>query len=298
MADPRGAQFSLIALAVSREFPFMVENGSRRVWDINLGTEIPFFLREKGTTGDAPIAPGAWGLGMWFPVSVHMVEDFRDVGNPIINTDYRAGAAFKVARGLSHLPRDRVFFKVQIGHESSHMSDEFLLNAIAGDGQTFERVDVLHNYIDAGASWDHTLGRQLNGQLTLRASVSKTLNLNGNGGYYIPRLRDGRPLTPSVRNFEPAVGVQYAPLGTKGAGLVVSLDLRQKTIFDFHKAIPSEPEQAQWSYSLMLGIRPLNLKARGTPEFVFKAYYGANPNGMFRTQRDYWLIGTGIHVRV
>lgn len=49
---------------------------------------------------------------------------------------------------------------------------------------------------------------------------------------------------------------------------------------------------------MVLALRPLNLRARATPEFVFKAYYGANPNGQFRTQRDYWLFGTGIHLRV
>jgi hypothetical protein len=298
IADPRAAHVSLIPLALSREFPFMTEGGKRGLLDINFGKELPFVLREKGTSGDTPIAPGAWGFGVWLPVSVHFVEDLKGTENPIVNTDYRMAAAFKVAHGLSRSTRDRLFFKLQIGHESSHVGDEFLLNALERFGQEFERVDVSFEYVEAGVSWDHTLGPGVAGQFTLRVSASSTLKYKGSRGYYDPVLKDGRQLTPSVRHFEPAVGVQFVPLGTGGAGLIVSLDARQKTIYDFHREPPDQSEHAQWSYSLIVGIRPLNLRARGTPEFVVKAYHGVNPNGLFRMQRDYWLIGTGIHVRV
>jgi len=298
VADPRGAHISLIGLALSREFPFMIEEGNRRVWDINLGHEVPFVLRERRTSGDRPIAPGGWGFGVWFPVSVHFVEDFKDEAHPIVNTDYRVGAAFKVAHGLERFPRDRVFFKLQVGHESGHVSDEFLLNAMAAYGEEFQRVDVTWQYVEAGVSWDRVLGASPHGQLTLRFSGVHTLKYKGNAGYYNTTLPDGSTVTPSSRHFEPAFGVEYQPLGTRGAGLVVSLDARQKTIYNFHKLSPGDPDEAQWSYSIVAGVRPLSLRARMTPEFVFKVYYGVNPNGLFRTQRNYWLIGTGIHLRV
>lgn len=153
VADPRGAHVSLIALARSRAFPFMVKEGSRRVWEIHLGREVPFVLREKGSSGDGPIAPGGWGFGVWFPVSVHFVEDFKDDGHPIVNTDYRVGASFKLAHGLSRFPRDRVFVQLQVGHESGHVGDEFLLNAQAAAGPVFERVDVTYQFLDGGVSW-------------------------------------------------------------------------------------------------------------------------------------------------
>jgi hypothetical protein len=298
VAEPRGAQVSLIALARSREFPFMVKEGSRRVWEIHLGREVPFVLREKGSSGDGPMAPGGWGFGVWFPVSVHFVEDFKDEGHPIVNTDYRVGAMFKVAHGLTRFPRDRVFFQLQIGHESGHVGDEFLLNAQSRSGPAFERVDVTYQFFEGGVSWDHTLGAAGRGQLTVRASAAQTFTYKGRNGFYVPQLADGTPLSPSVRHLEPAIGVQYVPLGTRGAGLVLSLDLRQKTIYNFHKVVPGQREDAQWSSSFAVAVRPLSLRARGTPEFVFKAYRGVNPNGLFRTQRDYWLFGLGLHLRV
>lgn len=298
VAETRGAHVSLIALARSRAFPFMVNEGSRRVWEIHLGREVPFVLREKGSSGDGPIAPGGWGFGVWFPVSVHFVEDFKDEGHPIVNTDYRVGATFKVAHGLRRFPRDRVFVQLHVGHESGHVGDEFLLNAQARGGPAFERVDVTYQFLEGGVSWDHTLGAAGGGQLTVRAGVARTFTYKGRDGFYVPELPDGTPLSPSVRHLEPAIGVQYVPLGSRGAGLVLSLDLRQKTIYNFHKVDPGAREDAQWSSSFAVAVRPLSLRARGTPEFVFKAYRGVNPNGLFRTQRDYWLFGLGLHLRV
>jgi hypothetical protein len=298
IADPRAAQISVIGVAMGRAFPYSLSTGGRPVYELSLGKELPILVRERGTEGDRPIAPGAWGFGYWFPVSMHVVGDLKDPRRPIVNTDYRFGVTFKLAHGLANHPRDKLSFKVEFGHESSHVGDEFLINARGKYPETFDRVDVTYQFLEGGASWDHLVGISNDRQLTMRVHWLQTVPATDKPGYYVPVTAGGRTIPLSRRNFEPGFGFEYAPIGARGGGIYVSLDVRNKTVFDFDRTDARQSEKSGWSYSFAFGPRSLNHAGRGTPELIIKLYYGVNPNGQFRTQTGYWLIGLGAHVRV
>jgi hypothetical protein len=48
----------------------------------------------------------------------------------------------------------------------------------------------------------------------------------------------------------------------------------------------------------MIGLRDImrRPKERGAADLYLRFYYGVNPKGQFRSQRDYRLIGLGLRV--
>src|SRR2546428_2438978 len=93
-AEPRAARVMLLIPAWSEAFPQSVEPGSRFAWQIVLGRELPILAVSSQQT-DGTLQNGKWGVGVWIPVSFHMVEDFKDESNPIVDTDYRFGFMVK-----------------------------------------------------------------------------------------------------------------------------------------------------------------------------------------------------------
>ena len=158
---------NLTAVAISDEFPFNLEPGRRRIWDLSLGKEIPLVGGDLGNR-DGVILPakGEWGWGIWLPVGFHMAEDFKDPSVPILNTDYRFAAMFKSQWGLSDpenldAPLSRIGFRFQVGHEITHLGEEFSLNA-RNNHTDFLRVNVSYEYWEYGLSFEtdpgaHTL---------------------------------------------------------------------------------------------------------------------------------------------
>ena len=105
-------------------------------------------------------------------------------------------------------------------------------------------------------------------------------------------------IAASKRNFEPAIGVELMPEGTHGWRPYASYEGRLRTIYDYNKVSTDDKERAQFSSTLVLGIRDLSHPGPGIPDFIVKGYYGVNPNGQFRNQKDYWMIGFGLYVRI
>ena len=101
-ADPRAAQTQVLFPAVSTGFPFAVKSGRHMAWDVNLGKEFPILGWETRRIEDVDgVGPGQFGIGVWFPLSFHIVEDMgKDPSNPILNTDYRFGGMVKGQFGL------------------------------------------------------------------------------------------------------------------------------------------------------------------------------------------------------
>jgi hypothetical protein len=128
------------------------------------------------------------------------------------------------------------------------------------------------------------------------------INVIGDGGFYSDHLLepDGRVVATSKRNFEPSFGAEATPTQPRGWHPYGSVDVRLKTIYDYHKPSPETEEDRQWSVSYVVGLRngAFRRTERGIPDFVFRGYYGVNPNGQFREQRSYWQFGVGIFVRV
>jgi len=312
IAEPRAANVNVMFLGLSDEFPFSQNGGRRRVWDIDLGKEIPIFGFETGKAKEKPMPYRKWGFGVWIPISFHVIEDFKDDSNPILNTDYRFSVMMKFQMGLTAKKtssgasanpgassKSRLGMRLQLGHESTHLGDEFSLVA-RRTRPDFERINVSYEYWEYGVSFEtdrlkdgahHFVFR--NGGIGL---------LKPNKGYYSASLLepDGRIIARSARNFEPSAGFQYYFENNvlKGFGPFASVDARYKTIYDYNKANDQQKEDKQWSFNVLVGLRRIerNFLEKGIPDLYIRYYHGVNPAGQFRSQRNYSLLGVGIHV--
>ena len=339
LAEPRAARIRLAArpVAWSDEFEYSIEKGRRTVWEVTLGREIPLAgwqsvpLDDGGGDGRL-LGAGEWGWGMWFPVSFHMIEDFKDDSNPIVNTDMRFGFMAKAQWSLTKDPRDCTsrqqatfltggdpgcatrtghsisFRATPWAHESTHLGDEFTLLAANAFGDDFERINVSYEYWEYGVAYDALFGctaipERVTGacqRLTLRHGGIRP-HTNKKIGYYSTETlgQNIPPITPSKENYEPSFGFEYRAPHKSGRlprerGVVVSVDARHKILYDYHKVPADASEERQWSFSVVLGLsQPYG--ADDIPFDYFLYYYrGVNPHGQFRSRGDYQAFGLGF----
>jgi hypothetical protein len=295
-AEPRGAHSEVVFWGQARPFPYMPAGGHLTVWDVGFGKELPIAAWDNGASDGSLLDCKGWGLGLWAPASFHMIADAGADSSPILNHDYRLAIAFKIAHALT--PRDLVSAKVQVGHESTHVGDEFVVRAINEYGDGFQRINVSYEYVEAGANWDHFFGRDRQHMVSLRASGVHTASFGTDVGWYATELIDGTVIQPSRMNFEPAMGVEYTPRGSHGWRPLVSYEGRQRTVYDYAKTSADQKEARQFSSSLVVGLRNLAWASHGAPDFIVKGYYGVNPNGQFRSQANYWMWGLGLLLRL
>ncbi len=295
LAEPRAARIQLIVPSISDEFEFQEKWGLRPTWQITLGRELPIAVWKSSrlpTRSDSLLRADEWGFGIWAPVSFHMIEDFEDPSAPIINTDMRFGAMMKAQRGLGR-GRALSFRMVPWAHESTHLGDEFSISARRRHPSDFERINVSYEYYEYGISID---------------TPTATLRHGGIGilpwkkdGYYSTHLLEGegnREIPASRLKFEPSLGFEYRwPTVGTGRQTFVSVDLRLKAIYNYHKASADVPEDQQWSLSLMIGkmVQRGSGGSAAVPlrAIYFHLYHGVNPHGQFRSQRNYSFFGVG-----
>ncbi len=289
-ATPHEAQ-TVIMSNWSKPFEYMVKPGTHYIWEVSLGREIPIVVWDSGNGGDIPIGKGCWGFGLWAPIGFHLILDFGDPSDPMINTDYQFGFMGKAAYGVSN--RDRLGFKFQVGHQSSHLAGDFTVNALGIFGEKFRRVDVNYEFYEVGISWEKLYS--WGGTVTKRLSSTFTAG-HGHQGFYSHGVRNGVLLLPSERNYEPAVGLQYMPSASHGWRPYVAYDAHLLTTYDYDRQ-SEQWEKARVSQSLVLGLRNFDHQSRGVPDFVVKFYRGRNPNGQFRNQNTYWTAGFGVYIR-
>jgi hypothetical protein len=284
-SDPRAAKMTLTVPAWSKEFPHSFEPGSRFVWQITLGRELPI-AGVRSQRDDGRAGAGEWGFGLWIPISFHMIEDHKDESAPIVDTDYRFGFMTKFQYGLSEDSWLGIRF-TPWAHESTHLGDEYVIIAQRQPG--FERANPSFEYYEYGVSFEKKF---TNSMITLRTGG---INLHGDDGYYSDHLlgTDTPTLTPSGKNFEPSFGIEWRGREWHGRELFASLDARHKLIYNFHRAA-GEEERKQWSYSLAVG-RTVPEGTGNAPlrEYFGYFYFGVNPFGQLRVQDNYWLAGFG-----
>jgi len=151
------------------------------------------------------------------------------------------------------------------------LGDEYVL--VASRNPRFERVNVSYEYLEHGISLESD-------KWTIR-----------HGGIR-PWGKDGPTLTVSTKNFEPSFGAEYRFAEWRGRRTYLSADLRNKLQYAYHAA--SSPEQRQWSTNLQVG-RTLEEDSGDSPlqDYFIQVYYGVNPYGQLRSQKDYWSAGFG-----
>ena len=310
VAEPRAATMKFLFPGYSDEFPFSFRPGRHVGWDISVGKELPIF--GMSTNPVDPLPSGTFGWGLWVPVSFHMAEDLtKDPSAPILNTDYRFGVMLKAQIGLpekgtmtgSHLG----FRFVPWAHESTHIGDEFTLSALDAHGDEFKRVNVSYEYWELGVSFEPNFGRDGLDHLKFRFAYLRLWD-QAKGWYdrelFQPR---GGIIPASTRNFEPSWSFEYfaepdqlsnrrlSPF--KGYGVFTAIDLRDRTVYYYGDEPSPDPNRHKLSINLLVGWRRkpgVDPLGKLLPEFYFRYYHGVNPNGQFRSQPDYDLVGFGF----
>ena len=286
-AEPRAARMEVTIPAWAKEFPHSEESGTRFAWQVTLGREAPIVgVRTERVNGR--VGKGHWGLGLWTPISFHMIEDFKDESAPIVDTDYRFGTMIKFQYGLKEDFWLGLKF-VPWAHESTHLGDEYTI--IASRRPDFERVNPSFEYYEYGISFEKVFGAD---RLQLIARHGG-INLWGDDGYYSDHLlgEETPKLTPSQKNYEPSFGVEVRGRQIWSRHLFVSVDARHKLVYAYHRA-PGEDEDKQWSLKFAAGLATPE-GTTGIPlKRVYLHYYrGVNPYGQLRSQKDFWTVGVG-----
>jgi hypothetical protein len=327
VAEIHAPDITATVFAQGSELQYSSKPGRRRMWTISLGKEVPVFGRDGRAAGGvatclpdvAPPKKGCTGWGVWFAIDFHMLEDFRDNSNPIVDTDYRFGGIFKYRHAFSDTKA--LALRMYYGHESTHLGDEFSLAAQRNQAVTdFQRINVSYQYWEYGLSYDIArLGQDGSANLFKIRHLGSFLDpfTSWNQGYYStdPLEVNGHTVTPSTNRYEPTFEFEWRNQSLNLSELLhrppgstipvswwrpyVSVDTRYRTVYDYAKSDPKAPESRQWSTNVVGGFYRLRPESkRGEPDFFGRVYYGVNPYGQLRNQRGYFLFGVGIHVFV
>ena len=288
LAEPRPARTMLLIPAWSKAFPHSVQPGSRFAWQISLGDEFPIVtISDQRLEG--PLNPRRWGFGLWIPISFHVIEDFKDTSNPIVDTDYRFGFMLKFQKRFENLQLGLRF--VPWNHESTHLGDEYTI--LASRDPAFERINVSYE------NWEYGVSLEGGGLFTDGDSWKARTGGRkpwGKDGYYSDHLLGSEEptLTPSIANFEPSIGGEYRFDEWRSRQTYLSADARLQTVYTYHQTI-DHPERRQWSWNVQLG-RAVPEGTKGVPlkQYFVQFYRGVNPYGQLRSQKDYWSAGVGF----
>jgi hypothetical protein len=291
IAGVREPHLSALFLAAGEPIEFEVsKDDPRRIWDIDVGGELPILGWESADADHGKVRPGALGVGLWIPLDFHMIEDLSDRSAPIVNNDYRFGGMLKVQYGLAQ--QRWLAVRLHFGHESTHLGDEFSIVGQRRFPATFERINVSWEYLDLGLLYERIDGARFS-SLRLGATA------NVRGSYYetdadsITESPRGR-VTPSKNRVDPYAGGELRWDERLGRwDLYVSGELRWRTVYDYHKRRADAAEDRQASLNLVFGTK-LNGENKASP--FLRYYRGVNPHGQFRNQRDYSELGLGIRL--
>jgi hypothetical protein len=300
VADPRAAMIKVLFPAVSKTIPFAQRPGTRLVWDVSVGKEIPIVGYERHLNKAGTLVPGSWGVGLWFPIGFHILEDFKDDSAPPVDTDYRfAPVGLKVQYAFAQMPGQgawRLGFRFFGGHESTHLGDEFVIHA-RNLYTDFERINVSYQWADL------TLGLERDGiglshvwSWKLQAGTTVVVFSTDNSYYTTdPVETGGFTVAPSHNRTEPYVSFegQWMPTVLPGWGPFLAVDARLRNVYNYDKVDQAQPEDRQPSFNVLVGARPA-YPDWNVPDIYLRGYYGVNPAGQFRSQRDYWLAGIGF----
>jgi len=307
-AEPRSAETKLLFLGRGSSVPFALNPGQSFIWDISVGAELPIVGMVSGDKGNrnSPVAAREFGFGLWIPASFHLLEDLgKDPSNPVLDTDYRFGGMVKGQYGLGDIGGMHSgvlgLRYVPIAHESTHIGDEFTVGATRKYPNQFERVNVSYQYYELGGSFETDFFEpDTTGTLhsIFRAGYIHEAFHSGIGWYDTALLYpDGGSVTASKRNYEPYVGAEafYLP-ARRHMGPFFSIDVRNRTIYGYHRATAAVSEDTEWSVNSMAGWREDKNDRRFQPSYYLRYYHGVNPAGQFRSQANYQLFGLGLMV--
>jgi hypothetical protein len=296
IAGVREPHISALIPAFFDRMDFMLEQDERRLGvDVDVGAELPIFGRETAASA-GQIGEGESGWGIWIPIDFHTLQDFRDESLPIVNTDYRYGVMIKYRKGFRN--SRWIAARVHIGHESTHLGDEFSIKGQRRYPATFERINVSWEYVDLGVLYEWHTARKWN----VRAGA--TMRVPPNESYYsvgpgsVTESRIG-PVTESKNWLDPYAGLEVLFEGVCESqwDIYASSELRWRSVYDYHKADADDAEERQPSVNVIAGVKKTGIgRGFGRVSPFVRFYYGVNPHGQFRNQKSYTEAGFGVRL--
>lgn len=295
IAGVREPHLSALALASADRVDFMVKKDSpRRIWDIDVGGELPLVGWQSTNVDEIP--EDKFGVGLWAVIDFHTLEDFVDNSAPIVNTDYRFGGMIKARYGLKNARW--LAARLHFGHESTHLGDEFSIVGQRVFPRSFERINVSWEYVDLGVLYE-TPGWGVRGGVTTTLPFNDSYYTTDPAGITQSPLG---PVTPSANWCDPYLGFEVLrprqfQIKKTRFDVYYSGELRWRSIYDYHKADPDASEERQASINLIAGVKETgDAKGFGRASPFIRFYRGVNPHGQFRNQKSYKEFGIGVRL--
>lgn len=266
-------------------------------WTVNtnLGATFPFW------TGN--FSENKFGLSFSLPVHFRAwVDMFEKTTAPVLNTDYSfAPAQIKFIHRMNKRILKSYSLKfVPFYHQSSHIGDELTIYR-RDIGLPLTRVNVSYNYAELSL-WINEAEQKVGKRHSFRIGFMYLLNPD-KGWYSIHPSEGDTTLAVSINSpyeiyFQYQLQTGKYFLSGEKLQNVFSLELRDRlkygypTFSDFDTNI-KEYRVANiniyWGWRLNQPILISNHLG-----FGFRVYYGINPHGQFRNNKDYFYSGFSI----
>ena len=275
------------------EFYYYPDYDKRLVSEGHVGGDVPVISYVK-RSGDISfkstfLMTGAFNL---------IIDSLEPTARTVLNTDYWLGSEFRSV--LYHPGLDKFRLRniglnlIPMYHESTHLGDEFVMDALAR-GTDFYRVNVSYE------SW--VLALTLNDLDTLKGNVFSTrIGIQGiwfpADGYYQYNLEEtqGQDLLPSHDHLK--YWIQFNWRRTRGLGAsdvfhqVNSLEIRRRIKYGYEA---DDPEKVVWNFNGYFGWVYNSDSYRKVGGFL-RLYYGINPHGQFRNIDNFYFVGLSLVV--
>ena len=258
-------------------------------WDVSYGGSFPIYgynFEYDSEKGPAENSMEISGITTFIETSAHMLLDFDAESDSVISMDFRIGGGVSL-----RLPRwfKNIAFRYKFFHESTHLGDEYALDAVRLFPVDFRRYNVSYEAHDLFASLDHYTPWGKKG-LPFRIAY-----LRGYGGHRFftkegsfPEFNgQGGPLKASDNESQVGAEIylrgwekQSGPLlfrRLKFQYLVAAADFYYRDRYDL-----DTPEKI-WSTNFVVGVVYGYLfEGKRTLKFLLNYYNGVHPHGQLR----------------
>ena len=275
-------------------------------FDGSFGESFPF-IGWNFEEGDIPNCMRAAGVTTFLRASAHVLIDTDQTSNPVMNTDYRIGF------GLSGRPLKAfrpLAFKLHLFHESTHIGDEYVLEAT--EDPDFRRWNVSYEAVELLASLDHfdptaswglpAYVRAYGGGRRLTSLFDIFSDFRLEYDQYVTRDTFGPTPLLVASQWEAQTGAELYLRAWAADHLnhghffkwqytVAAVDVSRLNLLDV-----ANPETV-WSTHAMVGlVWGDHFNAQNSNQLTLDWYRGVNPHGQFRNSELDW-IGVTLTVR-
>ena len=291
----------------------VVGNTNHSVYDFDR-TGKSFRPAVQGCFGvDLPLWAGDFGPNNQFGVCISQtasaylwMDIFESLTSPVINTDYRVGAATHtfIHRLNRKFVKNYAVSWTPFKHESTHIGDEIQIRRVEA-GYALRRVNVSYNYTELFFTLNEPEDRSVQCH-TFRAGLMLLLAPK-KGWYFISESAgDGDPSLahPTLSPFEAYFQYQYqSPTSPYGFQGVVSAEIRNRVVYGYDLTLKkgetdhSPSDYRRFTYNLFMGLR---YNIPGYDGYFSRVavgarlYHGNCPFGQYRSIDNYSLLGISL----